>query len=114
MPRLAAGFGFALGFGLFGAGVSWVYIALHTFGGMPLPLAESAPPTPSSPTSIRCDVALMVAEMLTLVARACLATFARASDTMKYAVASTAGGRHRSGVDRTVPGTALCRIVQGP
>ena len=31
--------GFAFGLGLFGAGASWVYIALNTFGGMPLPLA---------------------------------------------------------------------------
>ena len=33
------GSGFAFGVGLFGAGVSWVYIALETFGGMPAPLA---------------------------------------------------------------------------
>jgi apolipoprotein N-acyltransferase len=42
MPRIAAGLGFAFGFGLFGAGVSWVYIALNTFGGMSLPLAGIA------------------------------------------------------------------------
>jgi apolipoprotein N-acyltransferase len=42
MPRLAAGLGFAFGFGLFGAGVSWVYIALNTFGGMALPFAGIA------------------------------------------------------------------------
>src|SRR5512132_968353 len=39
MPRLAAGLGFAFGFGLFATGVSWVYIALNTFGEMPLPVA---------------------------------------------------------------------------
>jgi len=39
MPRIAAWTGFAFGFGLFGAGVSWVYVALNTFGGMPLPIA---------------------------------------------------------------------------
>ena len=39
MPRLASMLGFAFGFGLFGTGVSWVYIALNTFGGMPLPVA---------------------------------------------------------------------------
>lgn len=33
--REAAWRGFAFGAGLFGAGVSWVYIALETFGGMP-------------------------------------------------------------------------------
>jgi len=38
-PGAAARLGFAFGFGLFGAGVSWVYIALNTFGGMPLPVA---------------------------------------------------------------------------
>jgi len=41
-PRSAAWLGFAFGFGLFGAGVSWVYVALNTFGGMPLPLAAVA------------------------------------------------------------------------
>ena len=37
--RAAARTGFAFGVGLFGAGVSWVYIAIHTFGGMPAGLA---------------------------------------------------------------------------
>lgn len=37
--RDAAWIGFAFGVGLFGAGVSWVYVALETFGGMPAPLA---------------------------------------------------------------------------
>jgi len=41
-PRIAARLGFAFGFGLFGAGVSWVYVALNTFGEMPLPLAAVA------------------------------------------------------------------------
>lgn len=31
--------GFAFGLGLFGAGVGWVYIALHDYGGMPMLLA---------------------------------------------------------------------------
>ena len=39
MPGIAARLGFAFGFGLFGAGVSWVYVALNTFGAMPMPLA---------------------------------------------------------------------------
>ena len=38
-PRRAAALGFAFGLGLFGAGVSWIYVALQTFGGMPAPLA---------------------------------------------------------------------------
>jgi hypothetical protein len=38
-PRAAAVTGFAFGAGLFGAGVSWIAIALERFGGMPAPLA---------------------------------------------------------------------------
>ncbi len=38
-PRAAARLGFAFGAGLFGTGVSWVYVAIHTFGGMPALLA---------------------------------------------------------------------------
>ena len=41
-PRTAARLGFAFGLGLFGIGVSWVYIALSTFGGMAGPLAGLA------------------------------------------------------------------------
>jgi len=41
-PRRAAWLGFAFGAGLFLAGVSWVYVSLHDFGGMPLPLAAFA------------------------------------------------------------------------
>ena len=37
--RDAAQTGFAFGLGLFGAGASWVYIALENFGGMPAPVA---------------------------------------------------------------------------
>ncbi len=38
-PRAAGEAGFAFGLGLFGAGTSWVYIALETFGGMPAAIA---------------------------------------------------------------------------
>ncbi len=38
-PRGAFRIGFAFGAGLFGAGVSWVYVSLHDFGTMPAPLA---------------------------------------------------------------------------
>ena len=41
-PRRALWTGFAFGMGLFGAGVSWVYISLSQFGGMAAPLAALA------------------------------------------------------------------------
>lgn len=41
-PRAAAALGYAFGLGLFGAGVSWVYVSLHRFGAMPAPLAAFA------------------------------------------------------------------------
>lgn len=41
-PRAAFGVGFWFGLGLFGVGVSWVFVSLHRFGGMPAPLAGVA------------------------------------------------------------------------
>lgn len=41
-PRAACKVGFFFGLGLYGAGASWVYVSLHRFGGMPLPLAATA------------------------------------------------------------------------
>jgi apolipoprotein N-acyltransferase len=43
-PRPADAFriGFWFGLGLFGCGVSWVYVSLHRFGAMPAPLAAIA------------------------------------------------------------------------
>jgi apolipoprotein N-acyltransferase len=41
-PRGAFRTGFAFGAGLFGAGVSWVYVSLHDFGLMPAPVAAIA------------------------------------------------------------------------
>ncbi len=38
-PRGAAGLGFAFGFGLFGGGVGWLYIAMHDYGDMNAVLA---------------------------------------------------------------------------
>jgi apolipoprotein N-acyltransferase len=38
-PRAAAALGFAFGVGLFGAGVSWVFVGISTFGHMPAVLA---------------------------------------------------------------------------
>jgi apolipoprotein N-acyltransferase len=38
-PRAAATIGFAFGLGFFLAGVSWIYVSLHDFGAMPLPVA---------------------------------------------------------------------------
>ncbi|MFZ5523042.1 MAG: apolipoprotein N-acyltransferase [Pseudomonadota bacterium] len=41
-PRAAAWLGFAFGLGLFSAGISWIYVALHDYGDMPMPLAVPA------------------------------------------------------------------------
>lgn len=38
-PARAAWRGFLFGFGMFAVGVSWVYVSLHNFGNMPMPLA---------------------------------------------------------------------------
>ena len=38
-PRRAALLGYAYGCGYFGAGVSWLYVSLHDYGGMAAPLA---------------------------------------------------------------------------
>lgn len=38
----AAWRGFLFGFGMFGVGVSWVYVSMHNFGNMPAPLAAFA------------------------------------------------------------------------
>ncbi len=40
--KQAAAIGFAWGMGLFLAGVSWLYVSLHVYGGMPAPLAAVA------------------------------------------------------------------------
>lgn len=41
-PQSASASGFAFGCGLFGGGISWIYVALHQFGQMPLLLAALA------------------------------------------------------------------------
>jgi apolipoprotein N-acyltransferase len=38
-PRQALGRGWCYGFGLFGAGTSWIYVSIHTFGDAPAVLA---------------------------------------------------------------------------
>ena len=40
--RAAAKLGFFFGLGLFGAGISWIYVALHDYGGMPFLVALPA------------------------------------------------------------------------
>jgi apolipoprotein N-acyltransferase len=41
-PARSAWRGFLFGAGLFGVGVSWVYVSMHDFGNMPVPLAALA------------------------------------------------------------------------
>lgn len=41
-PFNAAMLGFSFGMGMFGAGVTWIYVSLHDFGSMPMPLAVLA------------------------------------------------------------------------
>jgi apolipoprotein N-acyltransferase len=41
-PRAAFQLGFFFGLGLYGAGVSWIFISLNRFGAMPAPLAAAA------------------------------------------------------------------------
>lgn len=41
-PRAAAALGFFFGLGLFTAGISWIYVALHDYGYMPMYLAAPA------------------------------------------------------------------------
>ncbi len=41
-PRAAAWLSFVFGLGLFGAGISWIYVALHDYGDMPMSLALPA------------------------------------------------------------------------
>ena len=38
-PSVAAWLGFSFGLGLFVAGIGWIYVALHDYGNMPMPLA---------------------------------------------------------------------------
>ncbi|HZP87368.1 MAG TPA: apolipoprotein N-acyltransferase [Burkholderiales bacterium] len=40
--RRAAALGFAFGMGFFLTGVSWVFVSMHDFGGMPIPIAAFA------------------------------------------------------------------------
>ncbi len=41
-PQRAAWRGFLFGCGMFGIGTSWIYVSLHTYGNMPVPLAGLA------------------------------------------------------------------------
>ena len=41
-PRRAFFSGYGFGLGMFGAGVSWIYVSMNQFGGMPMPLAALA------------------------------------------------------------------------
>src|SRR5438309_2518123 len=71
----------------------------------PDPRAASAPPTPSSRTlTSRCPSHRATA-IVTEDARACLAALTSASETMKYAVASTVEGSRSLGATATLAGT---------
>jgi len=41
-PIKSAALGFCFGMGLFSAGVTWIYVSLHDFGAMPMPIAVVA------------------------------------------------------------------------
>lgn len=71
-PREAAWLGFAFGLGLFGAGISWIYVALHVYGDMPMLLALLATLLFSA------FLALFTALAGYLQARVCAASWMRA------------------------------------
>ncbi|MEQ1775988.1 MAG: apolipoprotein N-acyltransferase [Burkholderiales bacterium] len=77
-PQRAFAIGWYFGLGLFLAGISWIYVSLHTFGAMPLPLAGLA-------TLLFCAfLALFPAVGGYVVARA------RCSETIKLALLAPA------------------------
>jgi len=41
-PRMQAGLAAAFGMGWFGAGLSWLFVSMHFYGGMPAPMAVAA------------------------------------------------------------------------
>jgi apolipoprotein N-acyltransferase len=41
-PTGQAGLAFAFGMGWFGAGLAWLYVSMHVYGGMPAPMAAAA------------------------------------------------------------------------
>ena len=41
-PAAQAGLAFAFGLGWFGAGLAWLYVSMHDYGGMPAPMAGAA------------------------------------------------------------------------
>lgn len=70
-PRMAFAQGYLFGLGFFLAGVSWVFISLHTFGQLPWPLAVLA-------TFLFCAfLALFPALALALATRLCLSPVGR-------------------------------------
>ncbi|MCA3219334.1 MAG: apolipoprotein N-acyltransferase [Burkholderiales bacterium] len=69
----AALLGFAFGLGWFGLGVSWVYISMHTYGGMPALLAGLATATFCAFLAIYPALALALAHRVALPARLALA-----------------------------------------
>ena len=41
-PLAQGGLAFAFGLGWFGAGLAWLYVSMHHYGGMPAPMAAAA------------------------------------------------------------------------
>ena len=71
-PRTCVLAGFAFGLGLYGTGISWVYVSMHEYGDMPVPLAALATLLFASYLALWPALAGFVQGRLAGVAPACL------------------------------------------